>query len=183
ETFFRQLLGDVDEPTAPFGLLNVQGDGSEIGEARIKLDADLAQSIRVKARKLGVSAASLWHLAWAQVLARVSGREDVAFGTVLFGRMQGGHGSDRVMGLFMNTLPVRIRISQESVKASVRRTHVLLAELLRHDYASLALAQRCCAVPAPMPLFTAVLHYRHSPGAGQVSGEGRRAWEGSRGRY
>ena len=179
EAFFRRMLGDVDEPTAPFGLLNVQGDGSGIEEARLEVDAGLARRLRGRARKLGVSAASLFHLAWAQVLARVSGREDVVFGTVLFGRMHGGEGADRAMGLFMNTLPVRIRVGKESVEASARGTHSLLAELLRHEHASLALAQRCSAVPAPTPLFSALLNYAHSPGVVQAaSSEATRAWEG-----
>ena len=69
------------------------------------------------------------------------------------------------MGLFINTLPVRIRTGEESVEASVRQTHTQLAELLRHEHASLALAQRCSAVPAPTPLFSALLNYRHSAGA------------------
>ena len=179
EVFFRQLLGDVDEPTAPFGLLDVQGDGTGIEEARLRVDEVLARRLRERARKLRVSAASLCHLAWAQVLARVSGREDVVFGTVLFGRMQGGEGADRVMGLFINTLPVRIHIGEEGVEASVKRTHVLLADLLRHEHASLALAQRCSAVAAPAPLFSALLNYRHSPGVTQApSAETLQAWEG-----
>jgi amino acid adenylation domain-containing protein len=179
EEFFRRLLGDVDEPTVAFGLLDVQGDGTGVNDGRIILDADLARRIRERARKLGVSAASLCHLAWAQVLARVSGREDVVFGTVVFGRMQGGEGGDRVMGMFINTLPVRIRTGEEGVEASVRRTHAQLAGLMRHEHASLALAQRCSAVAAPMPLFSALLNYRHSVRAAHTrSAEGLRAWEG-----
>src|SRR5215472_550633 len=149
ETFFREMLGDVEEPTAPFELLEVQGDGTGIEEARIALRKDVAVRVRQRARKLGVSAASLFHVAWARVLAKMSGRADVVFGTVLFGRMQGGAGSDRGMGLFINTLPVRIGAGAEEVEASVRRAHALLAELMRHEHASLALAQRCSGVKAP----------------------------------
>jgi amino acid adenylation domain-containing protein len=184
EAFFRQLLGDVEEPTAPFGLLDVWGDGSGIEEARIAVDASLAGRMREQARKLRVSVASVCHVAWAQVLARVSGREDVVFGTVLFGRMQGGAGMDRAMGLFINTLPVRIRVGEEGAGASVQHTHALLGDLLRHEHASLALAQRCSGVPATAPLFTALLNYRHSPGAGQApSADSKRAWEGIQGLY
>src|SRR5207302_8056891 len=124
EAFFRRLLGDVEEPTAPFGLMEVRGDGTGIGEARLKIEDDLARRLRSWARKRGVSVASMCHLAWAQVLARVSGREDVVFGTVLFGRMQGGEAVDRVMGLFINTLPVRIKLGDEGVEASIRSTHI-----------------------------------------------------------
>ena len=174
EGFFRKMLADVEEPTTPFGLSDVQGDGTGIEEARVALETPLAERVRERARKLGISAASLCHLAWARVLAKVSGREDVVFGTVLFGRMQGGAGSDRVMGLFTNTLPVRIRIGEEGVESCVRQTHALLAGLMRHEHALLAMAQRCSAVPAPTPLFSAILNYRHSPGAGRAA----RAWEG-----
>ena len=182
EAYFRKLLSDVEEPTAPFGLLDVQGDGSGIEEARSQVDDEVARKIREQARRLGVSAASLCHVAWAQVLGKVSGREDVVFGSVLFGRMQGGEGADRVMGLFINTLPVRIAVGEEGVEASVRGAHKQLAELLRHEHASLALAQRCSGVPAPRPLFSALLNYRHSSSADQSRlEERRRAWEGIKG--
>src|SRR5262249_42910991 len=121
EAFFRAMLGDVDEPTTPFRLLDAQGDGSATEEARIELETVLSRRLRERARVLGVSAASLCHLAWARVLARVSclgspgGRDDVVFGTVLFGRMQGGEGTDRALGLFINTLPIHIQVGDEAV--------------------------------------------------------------------
>ncbi|WP_416359102.1 amino acid adenylation domain-containing protein [Burkholderia pseudomallei] len=162
EAYFRAKLGDIDEPTAPFGLLSVQGDGREIAEAARTLKPELSGALRGHARRLGVSAASMMHVAWGLVLSRTTGRQDVVFGTVLFGRMQGGAQSDRALGLFINTLPVRMRVAQTGVEASVKGTHAQLAELMRHEHAPLVLAQRCSGVPAQTPLFTSLLNYRYS---------------------
>ncbi|HEV2149853.1 MAG TPA: condensation domain-containing protein, partial [Longimicrobiaceae bacterium] len=162
EAFFRDLLGDVVEPTAPFGLVNAWSEAARIDAAELEVEPMLVARLRSRVRALGVSAASVCHVAFAQALARAADRQDVVFGTVLFGRMRGGEGSDRVLGPFMNTVPVRIRVGHEGAEASVRGAQRLLASLLEHEHASLVLAQRCSGVPAPEPLFSALLNYRHT---------------------
>ncbi|SFP36146.1 non-ribosomal peptide synthetase [Pseudomonas sp. NFPP28] len=176
EHFFRQMLGDISEPTLPFGLSDVQGDARGITEAHLALPAALSQRLRAQARQLGVSAASLFHLAWAQVLGVLAGKEQVVFGTVLMGRMQGSHDTDRALGIFINTLPFRVDVGREDVRTGVKATHARLTTLLRHEHAPLALAQRCSGVVAPTPLFSALLNYRHSASA--ASDEAISAWQG-----
>ncbi|WP_455825751.1 amino acid adenylation domain-containing protein [Pseudomonas graminis] len=177
EAFFREMLGDVDEPTLPFGLQDVRGDGNAIEEHRLQLDADLNRRLRAQARVLGVSTASLFHLAWGQVLAATSNRSSVVFGTVLVGRMQGGEGADRALGVFINTLPLRLDIDAQGARDAVRVTHQRLSALLGHEHASLALAQRCSGVAAPAPLFSSMLNYRHR-GAATRSADAQQAWQG-----
>ncbi|PTC32224.1 non-ribosomal peptide synthetase, partial [Pseudomonas palleroniana] len=176
EAFFREMLSDIDEPTLPFGLQDVQGDGHGIEESHRLLDNALSQRLRVQARQLGVSAASVMHLALAQVLGKVSGRQEVVFGTVLLGRMHAGEGSDRALGMFINTLPLRVSVGEQSVRSGLKLTHQRLTALLQHEHASLALAQRCSAVATPTPLFSAMLNYRHSATGG--SAEAQTAWAG-----
>ncbi|PKV11645.1 non-ribosomal peptide synthetase [Xanthomonas prunicola] len=161
EAFFSKLLGDVTQTTAPYGMLDVHGDGSTVREAHLQVPDALTQALRAHARALNVSMASLFHLAYALVVATTSGRDDVVFGTTLFGRMQGGSGIHRVLGMFLNTLPLRLRIDTTSVADAVSTVQGLLAMLMQHEHAPLSLAQRCSGVAAPAPLFTALLNYRH----------------------
>ncbi|MBI3898384.1 MAG: amino acid adenylation domain-containing protein [Gammaproteobacteria bacterium] len=177
EAYFRQQLGDIDAPTAPFGLLNVPGDSAHIKETTVALPETLSQRLRDSARRHRVTPAVLFHLAWAQVVAACSGQDDVVFGTVLLGRSHGMEGNDRILGVVLNTLPIRFSLAAKySVSEAVQQMRQRLGELLAHEHAPLALAQRCSRVAPPLPLFTTLLNYRHSdPSAAAMS-----AWEGVR---
>ncbi len=109
EQFFREMLGDIDEPTLPFGLQDVQGDGQDIEEARCAVDSGLSRRLRTQARQLGVSAASLCHLAWARVLGGVSGKDEVVFGTVLLGRCKAARAPTGPWGCL--SIPCRWRVA------------------------------------------------------------------------
>ncbi len=161
EAFFRELLHDVAHTTAPFDLADVRADEAPVHEAHLAVEMALSRRARECARAFNVGIASLCHLAWGHVLARTSGCRTVVFGTVVFGRMQTGPVSERGIGLFINTLPMRTNVDERSMRDSLRGTHQMLAGLLRHEHASLAFAQRCSAVTPPAPLFSALLNYRH----------------------
>ena len=161
EAFFRGKLRDVDEPTVPFGLADVHGV-SRVERASERVEGALAQRVRGRAKRLGVSAATLFHAAWALVVSQTSGRDDVVFGSVLLGRLQGTAGARRAIGMFINTLPVRLRLKDVTARALVQQAHRELVDLLTHEQASLAVAQRCSGIAGSAPLFSALLNYRHS---------------------
>ncbi|MBF9000419.1 non-ribosomal peptide synthetase [Vibrio nitrifigilis] len=169
--YFSERFADIDEPCAPFGLLEVQGNGSDISELRVPLNDTLAKEVRKVAKQTGVSTASLFHLAWAMVLRAATGTDDITFGTVLFGRMAAGDGANRVLGMFLNTLPLRLQLEALTVTQAVYETHQRLAELLDYEHASLSLAQQCSGLSQQTPLFSALINYRYDGGSSQLEFE------------
>jgi amino acid adenylation domain-containing protein len=162
DAFFHTKLGDVREPTAPFGLLDVHGDASRVGTAGHAVQPDISRRLRAQARRLAVSAATLFHAACGLVVARTSGRDDVVFGTVLLGRLQSTVGAQRTLGIFINTLPLRLSLQEMTATELVELTQRELVELLNYEQSPLALAQRCSGVVGSTPLFSTLLNYRHS---------------------
>ncbi|WP_395375880.1 amino acid adenylation domain-containing protein [Marinicella sp. W31] len=159
QAYFESKLGDVNEPTLPFGLQDTQIDAAKINEFDYVFENTFSVGLKEACSQLDISIASVFHLAWALVLGRCSGRDDVVFGTVLSGRLQGTQGADRSIGLFINTLPLRLKFAG-NVKKALKQTHDELLGLLEHEQASLTLVHDCTDLSGEAPLITTLLNYR-----------------------
>lgn len=158
EEFFKRKLAGLDECSAPFGVFDTHGGGS-MDEASSDLESSLVTRVRLQARRTSISVARLFHAAWALVVARTSGREDVVFGTTLlsqFGREAQANG---MLGMAVNTLPLRLDLRGITAKDLARRAHDEVGALLAHQDFPLTSVLRCSDVA---PLFTALLNFRRN---------------------
>ncbi|WP_097974355.1 non-ribosomal peptide synthetase [Streptomyces sp. gb14] len=168
ETFFRAELGDVTEPTTPFQLVDVHGDAGRTRHVHRPLPAELTHELREQAQRLHISPATLFHAAWALVTGASSGRDDVVFGTVLSGRLQGVPDIERMLGNFINSLPLRVRLRDRSVQDLITEVEAGLRNLISHEQNALTLAQGCSGLESDATLFSSLINYRYvEPRSGQ----------------
>ncbi|MEU6716645.1 amino acid adenylation domain-containing protein [Nonomuraea sp. NPDC046802] len=100
-----------------------------------ELTPALSAAVRRRATRAGVTVNTLTQAAWGLVLGRLTGREDVVFGAVVSGRPPEVAGVESMVGLFINTLPVRVRTGdpvprlQDEQSRLSEYHHVRLADL------------------------------------------------------
>ncbi|MER7562549.1 amino acid adenylation domain-containing protein, partial [Streptomyces sp. NPDC097941] len=136
---WRQALDGVDEPTR---VAPATGPGDVAAPAeQITLDVPdgLAEDLRRQARAHGTTVSTVLQAAWAMLLSKITGREDVVFGSTVSVRPPEIPGVDSMIGLFINTIPVRIRLrAGEPLGSLLTRVRVEQTALMDHQYLGLA---------------------------------------------
>ncbi|MGU7816360.1 amino acid adenylation domain-containing protein [Burkholderia sp. AW49-1] len=98
-----------------------------------------SDAIERLARDAGVTPSTVFDAAWALLLARSGVGADVAFGVTLSGRSSGAPGADAMIGLFINTLPLRVTLAPaQTVRALLARVQQALAELHASEHERLS---------------------------------------------
>ena len=162
ESYFKSRFKSIEEPTLPYGLNDVQGDGTEIVEETMLLPKELANKIFTISTDLQMSPAAIFHAAFGLVIGICSNQtEQVVFGTVLSGRLQGILGAERSLGLFINTLPLVCDLNYK-VSEYLNQIQKELTGILPYEQTPLADVQSWSGVGKQVPLFSGILNYRHS---------------------
>ncbi|MFF2076846.1 amino acid adenylation domain-containing protein [Kitasatospora sp. NPDC058162] len=159
-TAWTRALAGVDEPT-----LLAPGHTSATPQLPLRLHAGLTpaatEALGRTARRYGVTLNTLVQAAWGVLLARLTGRTDVLFGTTVSGRPHDLPGVERMMGLLINTVPVRVALDPaESWGQLLLRLQHEQSALLDHQHLSLTEIQQLAGLGS---LFDTVTVYGNYP--------------------
>jgi amino acid adenylation domain-containing protein/non-ribosomal peptide synthase protein (TIGR01720 family) len=163
EGFWREHLAGIEAAT-PFGIDRaVPGRDGGFGRTSLRLSPELSERLRELARGGGLTLNTLVQGAWALLLSRYSGEADVVFGSTVSGRPGEVEGVEGMVGLFINTLPVRVPVPAETgVLPWLRELQERQARVREYEFSPLAHVQRWSGVEGA-PLFESILVFENYP--------------------
>ncbi len=172
EAFWRERLAGFEAPT-PLGIgrpapADPDADPARHGEETVVLAPETADALQALARRARVTPGALVQGAWALLLSRFSGHGDVVFGAVVSGRPAELPGVEEMVGMFVNTLPVRVRVDEDApLLPWIGGLHARQVEAAAFEYVSLTQVQGWTEVPRELRLFESILAFENYPvGAG-----------------
>jgi non-ribosomal peptide synthase protein (TIGR01720 family) len=167
EAYWREALADFTTPTR-VDMLGAPGtaadDTAAAGEAWLSLSSAATRQLEAWARANRVTLNTVLTGAWARLLAAYSHSDDVVFGVTVAGRPAELEGADRMIGLFINTLPQRVRIRPGSTVVEwLRALQEEQLALREFEYCRLVDIQRASEIEPGVPLFETLIAFDNYP--------------------
>ncbi|MFL6259110.1 MAG: amino acid adenylation domain-containing protein, partial [Thermoanaerobaculia bacterium] len=159
EGYWRRMLGGFTTPT-PLGVDRPAGRGREdLGrgmEIAVLPEAE-TEALKAWAKESRLTLSTVAQGAWALVLSRYSGEEDLVFGLTVSGRPPGLPGMEAMLGCFINTLPLRVRVPAGARALSwLQEIQTEQVEMRRYEHSPLVDVLGWSDVPRPTPLFESI---------------------------
>jgi hypothetical protein len=170
ERFWRRELEGASVPTPVPA--RAASEGAPVRELRrqAKLTPEEFAALRSYARRHRLTVNTVAQAAWGLLVGHLSGRTDVVFGVTVSGRPPELPGVDTMIGMFINTLPVRISAREADALAPLLQSlQARQVESRRFEYCSLTQIQTWCNVARGARLYDSLLAFHNYPG--QQSGD------------
>ncbi|MBZ4423048.1 non-ribosomal peptide synthase/polyketide synthase, partial [Myxococcus sp. RHST-1-4] len=166
ERFWRETLTGVTGPTPlPAALPTAIANAPKgLHEREVRLSRQATAALQSLARQHGLTLNTVVQGSWALMLGRYAGETDVVFGATVSGRPPELPGVEEFVGLFINTLPVRVSLPPgEKVLSWLTRLQAQQAALRQQEHSPLAQVQGWSGVPRGTPLFESILVFENYP--------------------
>ncbi|WP_367127826.1 amino acid adenylation domain-containing protein [Saccharothrix sp. HUAS TT1] len=162
---WRGVLAGFTEPV-PLPYDRPPGRGHRVyshAARRFELPTEVSDRLTAFTRRARVTVNTLVQGVWALLLARYGGRADVCFGATVSGRPPELPGVDSMIGLLINTLPVRVTVGGDDLAGWLRELQDRQVESRQYEYVPLADIQAVSEVPTGARLFDSVVVFENYP--------------------
>ncbi|MFE2210278.1 amino acid adenylation domain-containing protein [Streptomyces rubiginosohelvolus] len=178
---WREELAGLDHPTtvtaAPGTAPPTSGAPHQdpVHQEFVELDAPATAALIAQGRRHGLTLNTLVQGAWGLLLGALTGSDDVTFGAVVSGRSPEVDRSEKMVGLFINTVPVRLRTrAGDTLAATLGTLQEHQARLAEHQFTGLPAIQRACGLPELFDTLLVFENYPLDPGALDLNADGLR---------
>ena len=167
ENFWRRSLKNFTTPTN-LGITRsilVEPQSKPVYQSvDLSLSPGLTEKLQTLAQQQNLTLSTLIQAAWAILLSRYSGESEVLFGITVSGRPASLSGIEKMVGLFINTLPLRVTVPESgTILPWLEELQQKQAEIQDYAYSSLAEIQRLSDVLPGLPLFESLVIFENYP--------------------
>src|SRR6185503_2530157 len=136
----------------------------EHASAQVKLSEAATEELRQCSRQQQVTINTVVQAAWALLLSRYSGEQDVVYGATVSGRPVELGGVEEMVGLFINTLPVRVRVrAEQEVGEWLRQLQIEQVEMRQYEYSALVEVQGWSEVARGQAMLESIVVFENYP--------------------
>ena len=166
--YWQDTLRGFSNPT-PLGVDLAPRDlgdknGAVYKETSFKMSTSVTEGLEAFTRQQQLTMNTLVLGAWALLLSRYCGHKDIVIGATVSGRSPDLSDANDMVGMFVNTLPVRIKIEDDSdVVGWLRRLQAQLVEARQYEHSSLVQVHGWSDVPRGVPLFDSIVSFQNQP--------------------
>jgi len=161
--FWANLFTDFALPTAlPKNHARAGQSGKSFERIRVRLKDETWETLQNVSRRCHLTPGALIQAAWALLLAQKARSADVVFGAAFSGRPTELADAEWIVGPFVNTLPVRVRLEGgRTLREQLQAVHQLLLSMHEHQFSSLAEIQRFGNVAPGRRLFDSLVVFQN----------------------
>jgi amino acid adenylation domain-containing protein len=167
ERFWRGVLNGVDTPTRLSIERPINTDSSvavEQADQTLRLSRRCTAQLQSIAREQRLTMNTIVQGAWANLLSRYSNNGDVVFGVVVSGRPPELDGVESMVGLFINTLPLRAHVPPNQLLLPwLRDLQTQQFQARNYEYTPMVNIQQWAGMPAGLPLFDSIVIFENYP--------------------
>ncbi|MGH8548646.1 MAG: condensation domain-containing protein, partial [Methylococcales bacterium] len=166
EQFWRNNLQGFAEAT-PFNVDRPAAAGEineGVGDAILFLSEEETATLSALAQRCRLTPNTFVQAAWALMLSRYSGRKEILFRVTVSGRPAELPGSEWMLGVFINTLPLRVSVAvHQSLPEFLQGLFARNLEIRQYEHVPLGRIQGWSEIPREQPLFESLLVFENYP--------------------